>query len=236
MWDILVVDKSASMIHNIEDIKKGFNELIKEQTEQESKNRFTVIAFNTDVEIISDDIFTKTPDVIDKLTNVKGLTALLDAIGKAYSLILKQTEIKDITLTVITDGQENSSRHYTIYELDDLKKDIDKDYNLNMTFIGADKDCLYGNPISLHANLSVSCEGNLLGAMRTASSSMSSQRDGTDYTPEGVVNITSLDINYKCTVKTPIMKRSSNQYSDDSSCCIFFKKPKVSKKGFNTST
>ena len=205
MWDILIVDKSASMIHNIEDIKKGFNELMEEQMKQESENRFTVIAFNTDVEILSDEIFAKTPDVIDELTNVKGVTSLLDAIGKAYDLILKQKENKDITLTIITDGQENSSKHYNVSELDNLKKEIDKDYNLKMTFIGADKDCLYGNPIALHANLSVSCEGNLLGAMRTASRTMSSQRESTDYTPEGVVNISSSDI--VSTVKTPIMKR-----------------------------
>ena len=232
MWDILIVDKSASMIHNIEDIKKGFNELMEEQTKQESENRFTIIAFNTDVEILSDDIFANTLDVIDELTNVKGLTSLLDAIGKAYDLILKQKD-KDITLTVITDGQENSSKHYSVSELDNIKKEIDKDYNLKMTFIGADKDCIYGNPISLHANLSVSCEGNLLKAMRTASSSMSSQRDGTDYTPEGVVDISSSDIN--STVKTPIIKRSSTHSSDNASCCLLFKKPKVI-KGFNTST
>lgn len=233
MWDILIVDKSASMIHNIEDIKKGFNELMEEQMKQESENRFTVIAFNTDVEILSDEIFAKTPDVIDELTNVKGLTSLLDAIGKAYDLILKQEENKDITLTIITDGQENSSKHYNVSELDNLKKEIDKDYNLKMTFIGADKDCLYGNPIALHANLSVSCEGNLLGAMRTASRTMSSQRESTDYTPEGVVNISSSDI--VSTVKTPIMKRSSTLSSDNTPCCLSFKKPKVI-KGFNTST
>ncbi len=233
MWDILIVDKSASMIHNIEDIKKGFNELMEEQMKQESENRFTIIAFNTNVEILSDDIFANTLDVIDELTNVKGLTSLLDAIGKAYDLILKQKDTKDITLTVITDGQENSSKHYSVSELDNIKKEIDKDYNLKMTFIGADKDCIYGNPISLHANLSVSCEGNLLKAMRTASSSMSSQRDGTDYTPEGVVDINSSDIN--STVKTPIIKRSSTHSSDNASCCLLFKKPKVI-KGFNTST
>ena len=233
MWDILIVDKSASMIHNIEDIKKGFNELMEEQMKQESENRFTIIAFNTNVEILSDDIFANTLDVIDELTNVKGLTSLLDAIGKAYDLILKQKDTKDITLTVITDGQENSSEHYSVSELDNIKKEIDKDYNLKMTFIGADKDCIYGNPISLHANLSVSCEGNLLKAMRTASSSMSSQRDGTDYTPEGVVDINSSDIN--STVKTPIIKRSSTHSSDNASCCLLFKKPKVI-KGFNTST
>ena len=235
MWDILIVDKSASMIHNIEDIKKGFNELIKEQTEQESENRFTVIAFNTNVEILSDDIFVNTLDVIDELTNVKGLTALLDAIGEAYSLILEQTDIKDITLTVITDGQENSSKHYTISELDNLKKDIDKDYNLKMTFIGADKDCLYGNPIALHAHVSLSCEGNLLGAMRTASSSMSSQREGTDYIPEGIVDISQNKVS--STDKSPLlMKRSMTLSSnDDTSCCLIFKKTKVI-KGFNTST
>tara|TARA_B100000965_G_scaffold243092_1_gene204026 strand:+ start:2509 stop:3192 length:684 start_codon:yes stop_codon:yes gene_type:complete len=227
MWDILIVDKSASMVHNISDIKRGFSELIEEQMKQESENRFTVIAFNTDVEILTDDIFVNTIDVKDEITNVNGLTALLDAIGQAYELILKQTENKDITLTVITDGQENCSKKYTISELDKLKKEIDKDYNLKMTFIGADKDCIYGNPISLHANLSVSCEGNLLKAMRTASSSMSSQRDGTDYTPEGVIDISSSDINY--TVKTPIMKRSSTHSSDNASCCLLFKKAKVIK-------
>ncbi len=232
MWDILIVDKSASMVHNIEDIKKGFNELMEEQMKQESENRFTVIAFNTDVEILSDDIFANTLDVIDELTNVKGLTSLLDAIGKAYNLILNQNENKDITLTVITDGQENCSRKYTISELDKLKKEIDKDYNLNMTFIGADKDCLYGNPIALHANVSLSCEGNLLGAMRTASSSMSSQREGTDYIPEGIVDISQSNIS-----KGPLlMKRSPTVSSDDVSCCLKFKKSKVIVKGFNTST
>lgn len=234
MWDILIVDKSASMIHNIEDIKKGFNELIKEQTEQKSENRFTVIAFNTNVEILSDDIFVNTLDVIDELTNVKGLTSLLDAIGKAYDLILKQTDTKDVTLTVITDGQENSSRHYTISQLDYLKKEIDKDYNLKMTFIGADKDCLYGNPIALHAHVSLSCEGNLLGAMRTASSSMSSQREGTDYIPEGIVDISQNKVS--SINKGPLlMKRSMTLSSDDASCCLIFKKTKVI-KGFNTST
>ena len=63
MWDILIVDKSASMVHNISDIKRGFSELIEEQMKQESENRFTVIAFNTDVEILTDDIFVNTIDV-----------------------------------------------------------------------------------------------------------------------------------------------------------------------------
>ena len=235
MWDILIVDKSASMIHNINDIRTGFNELIKEQTEQESKNRFTVIAFNTYVEILSDDIFTNTLDVINEVTNVKGLTSLLDAIGKAYSLILNQKDTKDITLTVITDGQENCSKKYTISELDKLKKEIDKDYNLKMTFIGADKDCIYGNPIALHANVSLSCEGNLRGAMRTASSSMSSQRDGTDYIPEGIVDVSQNKAN-SIDIGPLIMKRSMTLSSDDASCCLKIKRPKVIVKGFNTST
>ena len=193
-----------------------------------------MIAFNTNVEILSDDIFVNTLDVIDELTNVKGLTSLLDAIGKAYDLILKQTDTKDVTLTVITDGQENSSRHYTISQLDYLKKEIDKDYNLKMTFIGADKDCLYGNPIALHAHVSLSCEGNLLGAMRTASSSMSSQREGTDYIPEGIVDISQNKVS--SINKGPLlMKRSMTLSSDDASCCLIFKKTKVI-KGFNTST
>ena len=75
-----------------------------------------------------------------------------------------------------------------------MKTLIDEDYKLTVVFIGADKNCIYNNPLSRHANHSVNCESDLLDAMRTASNTMSSSRENLEYTPEGAVNITEEDI------------------------------------------
>lgn len=229
MWDILVIDRSASMIDNIDSIKKGFNELVKEQVSQQSENRFTVMGFNTTVKILSDANFPKVPDVSDEIIKVNGLTALLDSVGIAYNLILKQNKIKDITLTIITDGMENSSKEYTIESLDKMKKDIDTYYNLKMVFIGADKNCLYGNPIALHAGQSVDCKGDLLQAMRTASSAISSQRECTEYTPEGAVNIKSTDllINKDSILPLVMTRQHTIMQPDDVPCCPVVKRCKI---------
>tara|TARA_B110000093_G_scaffold177108_1_gene213605 strand:+ start:2331 stop:3032 length:702 start_codon:yes stop_codon:yes gene_type:complete len=229
MWDILIVDRSASMVDNIDNIKKGFKELIDEQIKQKSENRFTVMGFNTSVKILSDDMFPEIPDVSDEIVKVGGMTALLDAVGNAYNLILKQNKLKSITLTIITDGMENSSKDYTVEVLDKMKTKIDTDYSLNMVFIGADKMCLYGNPIALHASQSVDCNGDLLKAMRTASSTMSSQRECTEYTPEGVVNIKSTDLLINRREVSPlVMKRQPTiALPSDTPCCPIVKRFKV---------
>ena len=231
MWDILVIDRSASMIDNIDNIKKGFNELVKEQVSQKSENRFTVMGFNTTVKILSDANFPEVPDVSGEIIKVKGMTALLDSVGMAYNLILKQNKIKDVTLTIITDGLENSSKDYTIEILDKMKMDIDTDYNLKMVFIGADKNCLYGNPIALHAGQSIDCRGDLLQAMRTASSTISSQRECTEYTPEGVVNIKSTDLMINKDILSPLVMTRQHTLlpSDDVPCCPLVKRCKFEK-------
>ena len=126
---------------------------------------------------------------------------------------------------------ENSSKDYTIESLDKMKKDIDADYSLKMVFIGADKNCLYGNPIALHAEHSVDCKGDLLHAMRTASSAISSQRECTEYTPEGVVNIKSTELMINKNAVSPLVmtRQPTLLQSDDVPCCPVVKRCKVNK-------
>ena len=57
MWDILLLDNSSSMLPNINLVEKGYNNLIEEQIKQGSTNKFTVITFNEEVEIIKDEKF-----------------------------------------------------------------------------------------------------------------------------------------------------------------------------------
>lgn len=201
IWDILVLDRSASMLSKKNSLREGYNNLVSEQIKQGSKSKFTVYAFNTIVDIIKDEVFPNVSELHEDEFNTFGCTALLDAVGNVYDTILQNTEYEKINITIITDGMENSSKFYTIQLLDDKRKELDKHFNINLTFIGADMHCLRNNTLLPHVLHSVNCEGDMVQAMKTASRTMSSTREDSEYIPEGKVEINPNDS------KLPILKR-----------------------------
>ena len=185
-WDIIALDNSASMIGNKKALVDGFNELVSQQQNEKSGNLFTVITFNDKVELFKEDKFEnfelmKFSDII-----TGGTTALYDAIGNAYDMILKNTKYKNITITIITDGLENDSKNYTIDDLDNKKKIIEKDYTIKMIFIGTQANVVDQN-IGSHATYIVDCKGDLNNALNIASRTISGHRDSIDYIPTGSV-------------------------------------------------
>lgn len=190
IWNILVLDKSASMRSQKYTLINEYNKLVKEQIEQGSQDKFTVIGFNSEVNILKDERFPNVSIMEEKDFDTDGCTALLDAIGAVYDIILGDTEYDDITITVITDGMENSSKIFTSESLNEIRMEIDRHYNINFLFIGSDISCLQNNVLMNHVSHSINYDGDISLAIRTASRTMSSQRDGLDFVPEGVVNVT----------------------------------------------
>jgi len=188
-WDILVLDKSGSMFHTKKDLINGFNDLVSEQKQEKSTNLLTVITFNDVVEIFMEETFPNVSEIKESDIITKGKTALLDAVGEVYDMILTNDKYTNITLTVITDGRENSSKNYTIDALNEKKKLIDNKYTLKMVFIGADISCITNNEVNSHATQRVDCSGNIHEALRIASRTMSSGRECSQYIPEGIVDI-----------------------------------------------
>ena len=219
-WDILVLDKSDSMFKNKNDLINGFNNLVSEQKAEKSTNLFTVITFNDTVELLKEETFPNVSEIRDSDIITKGSTALLDAVGEVYDTILNNDKYTKITLTVITDGQENSSKNYTIETLNEKKKTIDLKYTLNVVFIGADISCITKNEFNTHASQSVDCSGNIQEALRIASRTMSSGRDGIQYIPEGIVDsnpITPLVMKRSCSSANErplVMKRSCSSANE----------------------
>jgi len=173
-WDILILDKSGSMMPNKQNLINGFNNLVDEQKKQGSTNKFTLITFSNVVEVHHEQHF---PDV-DKMSDIqiKGQTSLIDAIGEAYTLV-KNNEHKNVSLTIITDGYENSSTKYTRENLNVLKEEITENIQMNITFIGTDENCIKENPINLHTTRSIDYRGDLLSAMRSASQNITTTRE-----------------------------------------------------------
>lgn len=201
-WDILILDKSASMTSNKISLVNGFNELITEQKSEKSDNFFTVITFNDEVELYKEDkiknfTLMKNTDII-----TRGTTALYDAIGYAYNMILQKIDYNKITITIITDGLENDSKYYTVEDLNNMKKIIENKYTVKLVFIGTDISCITNNCIEGHATHSVDCKGDLKDALKIASRTMSSHREGSNYIPQGVVTSTA----------TPLVMKRSKTY------------------------
>ena len=91
-WNILLVDSSASMSSNKNSVNKGIVDLFIDQ--KDNTDRFTFLTFDTDVNLIVDSKFNEImpEDIINAIKNV-GLTALYDAIGYVYEMVMQVNSI-----------------------------------------------------------------------------------------------------------------------------------------------
>ena len=175
IWNILLVDASASMSSNAESGNKGIVDLFVEQ--EANKDRFTFLTFNTNVRRVIDADFNEIncENIIRNIVN-HGLTALYDAVGHVYEMVLNDCS-EYVNITVITDGHENSSKNHTLTSLKTLREKIDKMCNINVTFICENENVLNNNSaIISHANESCEVSGDYTEAFRTVSRTMSSVR------------------------------------------------------------
>jgi uncharacterized protein YegL len=140
----MIIDRSGSMGSCWSDVSKGYEQIIKDNKEADGKCTFTVAAFDTQYDLLED--FTDIKDVKETLrVSPRGMTALLDAIGKTITtvgekLAKMEEDVRPAKVLVViqTDGEENSSKEYT---KDSIKKLIEEQTNVykwQFQFIGAD--------------------------------------------------------------------------------------------------
>ena len=97
---IFLLDKSGSMYGSEKDTIGGFNSIIKEQKSDEVQAKVTTILFDHEYEMLykRKDLF-DVDELTEKEYQVRGSTALLDAIGR--TIITMQKEISGKVLFVI---------------------------------------------------------------------------------------------------------------------------------------
>lgn len=82
----------------------------------------------------------KVKDLVQSQFNPRGMTPLLDAIGKVCTRLERQIDDDtQVLVTIITDGRENASTNFTQEEIRILIKRLDKD-GWVFTYIGANQD------------------------------------------------------------------------------------------------
>lgn len=133
---IFLLDRSGSMYGSEKDTIGGFNSIIKEQKQDEINAKVTTILFDHGYDVLykRKDLF-DVDELTEKEYNVRGSTALLDAIGR--TMLTMQKEISGKVLFVITtDGYENSSVEFTKTQI----KNMITNSNWEFLYLGADID------------------------------------------------------------------------------------------------
>lgn len=135
-----IVDRSGSMQSLVNDAIGGLNRFFEDQKKLPGKAMVTVALFDNQYELIYDNVpIAKVKKWTDKNYVPRGMTALLDAIGKTISTVkerqnaLAKKDFPEKTIVfVLTDGLENASREY---DKNAIQKLIDEQRGKDWEFI-----------------------------------------------------------------------------------------------------
>jgi len=141
----LVVDRSGSMQARREDAEGGVNSFIEQQAKEPGEAVLTLLQFDTEYELVHNGL--PIQDVPGYELVPRGMTALLDAVGRAINETgarlakMKEAERPGLVIFVInTDGLENSSREFTKAQIKEMIEHQQSQFQWHFTFLGADQD------------------------------------------------------------------------------------------------
>ena len=184
---VFILDRSGSMAGLEADTIGGFNSMIDKQKKLDGKVMVSTVLFDNDTEVLHDRIDIQNIEpMTDEQYNVRGCTALLDAIGGAIHHIgnihkyARPEDVPEHTMFIITtDGQENASHNYTFDHVKKMIRRQEERYGWEFLFVAANIDAVetassIGIRSERAANYNYSKKGtrNLYDAVDSAVTSM----------------------------------------------------------------
>ena len=141
----LVVDRSGSMQQVREDAEGGVNSFIAEQTKEPGEALLTLVQFDTEYEFLHKGVPISQVPRYELVP--RGMTALLDAVGRAINETGERLAKMDeadrpglVVFVVMTDGLENSSKEFSKATIKEMIERQQQQYNWHFTFLGANQD------------------------------------------------------------------------------------------------
>ncbi len=153
----LVVDRSGSMSSVRDDAEGGVNAFIAKQAQEPGEALLTLVQFDTEYEFLHKGV--SIGQVPRYELHPRGMTALLDAVGRAINETgerLAAMDEKDrpglVIFVVMTDGHENSSKEFTKAQIKEMIERQQRAYNWHFTFLGANQDAFAeAGDLGIHA-------------------------------------------------------------------------------------
>jgi hypothetical protein len=142
-----LLDRSGSMQSIVEDTCGGFDAFIATERGADVETVVSLAQFDTEYE----QVYAHRPiaDVPPLTLEPRGMTALLDAIGHFVTEIGADLASRPederpgaVTVLVMTDGMENSSREWTVDAVRGLIRQQEEQYAWTFVFLGANMDAV----------------------------------------------------------------------------------------------
>ena len=145
-----VLDRSGSMEPLVAETIAGFNQFLRDQQAMPGLARFTLVLFDDIIETPVDAV--PVAEVVGLTTTTyttRGCTALLDAIGTTidklgvrFAATPEHDRPGKVIIAILTDGEENSSRQFTMADINQRITHQREAYNWEFLFLGANQDAI----------------------------------------------------------------------------------------------
>lgn len=141
---IFLLDRSGSMAGLEADTIGGFNQFVKKQYELPGQTKVTAILFDHEYEVLWNGMDGADVQLSTENYDVRGMTALLDAIGKTIVAVRKRLKAEaashEVIFVITTDGMENASKEFTYDKVKWLIEQQQTESNWEFIFLGANID------------------------------------------------------------------------------------------------
>lgn len=147
---VFILDRSGSMSGLEGDTIGGYNSLLDKQRKEKGDCIITTVLFDDQYELLHDRIGIKgVAPVTRREYFVRGMTALLDAIGRTIDKTMNaqmntapDQRPEKTMMVIITDGMENSSREYSYDKVRKMVEYQKEEYGWEIVFLGANIDAV----------------------------------------------------------------------------------------------
>lgn len=140
-----VLDRSGSMEAMREQAISGFNLFLEQQKAMPGETRFSLVLFNHAIHSVAHHVpihemipltwNTFVPEGNTALDDALGIT--IDSIGQQLAQTPEERRPGRVIIAVLTDGEENSSIHYSTHKVSQMIRHQQSKYNWNFVFLGA---------------------------------------------------------------------------------------------------
>lgn len=143
---ICILDRSGFMSSMLTETIGGFNSFISEQQKVKGKAKVTLVQFDNVYEVLYAGVKLKDVPLLDTNTfKPRGMTALLDAIGKTLTEQKARIETEKwadkVIVVILTDGHENASQEFSTANVKHLTQ-VAQAEGWSFIYLGANQDAI----------------------------------------------------------------------------------------------
>ena len=147
---VFILDRSGSMSGLESDTIGGYNALLEKQKKEPGEAVITTVLFDDKYELLHDRINIRgIVPITDREYYVRGITALLDAVGKTINKIgnaqkhtAEDERAEHVMFVITTDGMENASCEFSYAKVRKMIEHQKRKYGWEFIFLGANIDAI----------------------------------------------------------------------------------------------